>query len=105
MNTENVSGDQKRNRKHKLLPLLALVVGLGLPAYAYAASEEECQYCHNYCTSSFQGALSYCQAILMSCPGPYYECQEPYDACMANASAEYAACHNYCDRPGGPCSE
>jgi hypothetical protein len=107
MNTENVSGDQKRDWKRKLLPLAALIVGLAVPVYAFAASEAECTYCHNTCTSNFNSARDYCEMMYkVPCDsGNWYECQRYYD-CYGEAVNNYIACHTYCGTtPGGPCIE
>lgn len=56
-----------RSKKRLLLPLFALLVGVGVPIYAYAGSEWECNSCHAFCDT-----------------------YRPYDW------VAYAACHQAC---------
>jgi hypothetical protein len=98
MNTENVSGDQKRDWMRKLLPLFALIVGLGVPVYAHAASEEECTYCHNSCTSAHDNRTQQCFLEY-----GYYT--PGWVTCFQASGAIYMACHDYCQHAGGPCVE
>lgn len=91
MNTENVSGDRKRDGKRKLLPLIALIVGLCVPVYAYAASEAECNHCHNTCQTIRSNGEAYCYARYYGLE-PY---SDLYD-CLQQVYSDFAACNNYC---------
>ena len=99
MKTENVSGDQKLDRKRKLLPLLALVIGLSMPVYAHAASEVECTWCHNYCTNTFNAEAYHCYLEFLAGGN-----SAGYAMCHAAAVEDMLYCHNVtCETPGGPC--
>jgi hypothetical protein len=98
------SENKKTGKRLRFLPLIAFVMGLCAPIYAYAqANEADCTYCHNACSNP--GIASYCYNLINACNNcPYgpYQCTECYeiDACFQNT---VGACHAQCETPGGPC--
>lgn len=99
MKTENVGGDRNRDQKRKLLPLLALAVGLSVPVYAFAASEAECNYCHSTCTNVFNATNAMCYAEWWG------RDMNMLSQCLQESANAFQDCNYYCQRPGGPCVE
>jgi hypothetical protein len=83
MNSNNQTNAGQQNRKRRWLPLVALVAGLGLPAFAWA---NDCMAgCVNGCSTTFWSEVSYCNGD-----------QGCIDAAQARMYACFNQCYNYC---------
>lgn len=74
-------------RRNPLLPLIALVVGLCVPIYAFATGmpDNDCEQCHLACSSSQQIAMFMAECGGSGSPG--------FNQCM---SYKVAQCHTTC---------
>jgi hypothetical protein len=106
MRMNDVGGKSVGKRKLRLLPLFALVIGLCVPIYSYAASEAECTACHNWCSSNASSGYQQCyaQSFYYDQWGWNYFNYESYSQCTSAVSAQQQACHEgYCGSPGHGC--
>jgi hypothetical protein len=80
MKNETTSG--KPNKLRHFLPLLALMLGLGLPAVAYAI--DNCEDCLSSCDINFRDSAWYC-----------YQSPDP-GTCLDQAYQTQLNCRNNC---------
>jgi hypothetical protein len=74
-------------RNRKLLPLIALIVGLCVPIYAYA-DQGTCEACHNWCQNV------YAPIAMNDCAQNGYAWGSPeWNTCVGN---KMAWCHTDC---------
>jgi len=89
MKNQSVGLTEKRSSKRRLIPILAGIVGLCVPLYAYALSPE-CEACHNQCNNNAGYYGSQCSARHAGCPPAISDCVNG----MINA------CHSQCASSG-----
>lgn len=88
MNNDQVGLTEKRNSKRRILPLVAVIVGLCAPIYAYAFDQAACQACHNNCNANASYYGSQCSQMYAGCSGSVIS------SCVESM---ISSCHNQCN--------
>jgi len=94
MLNEQVGHTEKQNSKRRLIPLVAAVVGLCVPIYAYAYDQAACDACHTQCNNNAGYYGSQCSAMYPGCPEAISSCvSSMMNACHSQCGA--TACNGY----------